>query len=212
MTKQVKRTVYGTLIGLLVVGIGIMGIRMYSQQRALSDQTQMIQQLQQEKKQGIDRLAQSQTKLTEAQKALDTKEVVANNDKTSERYKRFSDVLSDYFTKMNTYTPDSYGGRKDQVKDELTTTLFNRYFSNKQTIEDSNQMSSRSKSVKVFTKAYQEGTAMEGIVVASFDTSSDHGETWNPGKTLFQVTYDPQSEKISVITTMGDSFTGDMLQ
>ncbi|WP_314576449.1 hypothetical protein [Enterococcus gilvus] len=212
MSNQMKRILYYTVTGLLIVTVGILSMRLYSQQRVLSDQSQAMAQLQRNKKQLSDQLNETQSRFATVQQTINKKESVKNNDKTSERFKRFSDVLKAYFTKMNTYTPNSYGSRKEQVRGYLTEALYKQYFSNKQTIGDSNQITSRSKTVKVYTKANQDGEDMEGIVVASYETSSDDGDSWKPGKTLFEVTYDPYRERISAITNMGNSFTGDMIQ
>lgn len=199
----------------LVVGLAVCGVKLFHEQQQLQKQDQVIHRLKSEKKEETTQrqLAESrneavQKQLKQVQNNAEKTRTIQNNDATSEVRKEFSERVTTLFTTMYTFSPEDYGTRQKKVKGLLSEALIRRYFSEKQTMGDSNGVSSKLVSCAVYSKAVN-GAQLEGIVLAKY-SSGMNGEQ-QKAMNLFSVTYDAEHHCVTDIQNLGSGYTGDLL-
>ncbi|MGM0020251.1 hypothetical protein IGK80_001130 [Enterococcus sp. DIV0609] len=131
------------------------------------------------------------------------------NTETSEQRKKFADITKKLFQKMYTFTPETYGSRKKEVKEWLSEELYQQYFSEKTTVGDSNGISSDLLSCEVYVKAWTTKT-IDGLVVVKYSSGSAYGS--QKGMNLFSISFNPESQRITRMDNLGSGYTSDLLE
>lgn len=202
-------------VGVLVVSVGWGGVNYIQQQTTLKKQTQKLQKVMQEKEwlEGQQasfeqQLDSAKNRLKEQEKQQENIQTIKNNDSTSEVRQVFSKRVTQLFEEMFNFSPENYGERKEKVKDLLSSGLLKTYFSDSQTIGDSNGVYSSLISCEVYSKAIN-GEKIDGIVVVKY--SSGTVKEQNKALNIFSVTYDSNRQVVTDIQNLGSGYTGDLI-
>lgn len=210
-----KRLLLFLGVGVLVVSVGWGGVNYIQQQTTLKKQTQKLQKIMQEKEwlEGQQasfeqQLDSAKNRLKEQEKQQENIQTIQNNDSTSEVRQVFSKRVTQLFEEMFNFSPENYGERKEKVKDLLSSGLLKTYFSDSQTIGDSNGVYSSLISCEVYSKAIN-GEKIDGIVVVKY--SSGTVKEQNKALNIFSVTYDSNRQVVTDIQNLGSGYTGDLI-
>lgn len=202
-------------VGVLLVSVGWGGVNYIQQQTTLKKQTQKLQKIMQEKEwlEGQQasfeqQLDSAKNRLKEQEKQQENIQTIQNNDSTSEVRQVFSKRVTQLFEEMFNFSPENYGERKEKVKDLLSSGLLKTYFSDSQTIGDSNGVYSSLISCEVYSKAIN-GEKIDGIVVVKY--SSGTVKEQNKALNIFSVTYDSNRQVVTDIQNLGSGYTGDLI-
>lgn len=210
-----KRLLLFLGVGVLVVSVGWGGVNYIQQQTTLKKQTQKLQKIMQEKEwlEGQQasfeqQLDSAKNRLKEQEKQQENIQTIQNNDSTSEVRQVFSKRVTQLFEEMFNFSPENYGERKEKVKDLLSSGLLKTYFSDSQTIGDSNGVYSSLISCEVYSKAIN-GEKIDGIVVVKY--SSGTVKEQNKALNIFSVIYDSNRQVVTDIQNLGSGYTGDLI-
>ena len=131
-------------------------------------------------------------------------QVTQNNQGKSQSEQNFNTVVTKFFKVMTNFKPKTYGQRKAGVKNLIADKLYQQYFSNKGTDGDSNSVSAKLDQLNLYTQSKQ-GQNLKGLAVVSYESKSGDND-WQKATVLYQVTFDPATDRINAVQNLGNSF------
>lgn len=224
-----KKQKWYALLGIILVLVGLGGywfVNKYhdrSQEQMSSNKEKLVLNEQQsDQKQLINELRSSIQKLEKEKSVLqEENKQLKNNaasdkgnlqhfDEMEENLQKFTKTVEQAFHALFDYDPDTFSERKQACEPYLSKDLIAQYFTESRYYGDSNSVSSELETCTLYTKTIQDNE-LQGLVVAEYQNKIGNS-SWNKAMNVFQVTYDPLSERLIAIQNLGSSFNGSLFE
>lgn len=196
---------------LLVVGIVVLGLNNAQQKKEIKTAESKLVVL----KAKNDQLKKDKGDLADStsdyrQKVANMEKQLLNTGKDIDLNQEYEKVAKDLFETLLNFTPSNYGEKKKQAEAFYSDELREQFKGDSRSYQDSNGVSSELEYIDVFSKSVQEGE-MKGIVVEEHK-SGISSDTMKKGRSMFLVSYDINTKKITELKNLGSGVAIDLLK
>lgn len=196
---------------LLVVGIVVLGLNNAQQKKEIKTAESKLVVL----KAKNDQLKKDKGDLADStsdyrQKVANMEKQLLNTGKDIDLNQEYEKVAKDLFETLLNFTPSNYGEKKKQAEAFYSDELREQFKGDSRSYQDSNGVSSELEYIDVFSKSVQEGE-MKGIVVEEHKSGMS-SDTMKKGRSMFLVSYDINTKKITELKNLGSGVAIDLLK
>lgn len=197
--------------GLLLIGIVLLGLSNVQQKREIKTADSKLVVLKEkndllEKEKGtlVDSTSDYRQQVAKMEKQL------LNTGKDVDLNQEYEKVVKELFETLLNFSPTNYGEKKKQAEAYYSDELKDQFKGDSRNFQDSNGVSSKLEYIDVFSKSVQEGE-MKGIVVEEHNSGMS-SDTMKKGRSMFLVSYDINTKKITEIKNLGSGVAIDLLK
>lgn len=133
-----------------------------------------------------------------------------NSGKDIDLNQEYEKTVKELFETLINFTPSNYGEKKKQAENYYSDELKNQFQGDKRNFSDSNGVTSTLEYIDVFSKSVQDGE-MKGIVVEEHESGMS-SDTMKKGRSMFLVSYDINTKKITELKNLGSNIAIDLLK
>lgn len=133
-----------------------------------------------------------------------------NTGKDVDLNSEYETTVKALFETLINFSPSNYGEKKRQAEDYYSDELKSQFQGDKRNYSDSNGFTSKLEYIDVFSKSVQEGQ-MKGIVVEEHESGMSP-DTMKKGRSMFLVSYDINSKKITELKNLGSGIAIELLK
>lgn len=212
---KVKRSFYSVVTTLVLVFSLIWNYQQFQDEKNTSREIEESAKINEELKQKNSDLKQSYESLveqTESEKETLREIMTEQNNKgdNSEILKEFDTRGKKLFETLYNFSPDNFKSIKKRVAEYITKDLLDKNFQNDSNTGDSYGTTSEMLNINIYSKAVQ-SDEIKGIAIVVFEVTPEDGET-TKSSGIYEVTYDPASQKFTNYDFLGIGKTGDRLE
>lgn len=188
------------LVCLLIASICFNVVSLSNQPTTLINEKDSTKSITEEKE--IRELEKEISRLTSDNTTLKKEVATEKNNNTSDTTQSdaFQDVVKKAFSALYNFDSDETKERKEASAPYLSDDLMKEYFDNSATYGDSAGADSELLNLNLYTQTIQ-GDDYKGLAVVTYQSRMS-GMDWTKGRSIFQVTYDSTTEKITAIQSV----------